>query len=458
MAASGTFGGVKAILGKRRLATVLIGGIAALALAACETSKPAASTGTKPKPTASSTPVPNPGSGAKPAPSTPTSTIAFKTSGDPSFDKWRSGFAGKAEAAGQKKATITAVLDGLTPLPQETVKVAFDQPEFTKPIWDYVKTRTSPTYINNGQSKMAANKPVFDAIGSDYATPPEIIAAIWGMETSYGSYIGDIDAPRAIATQAALGNRVPFYEGELIAIMKLIDAGSASRDQFKKGSWAGALGQTQFMPSTLVGYAKDFDKDGKEDVWTNPGDALASAANYMSQVGWKKGQPWGVEVAIPAGFDYSLGDGSKKSVADWKALGLTASNVTPMGADSLMAELFLPAGSYGPAFLLYSNFDVIKKYNNSDSYALAVGLLAERLAGRPDVVKPWPTNIKLLTQSQVTDLQKSLTKLGYDTKGSDGVIGRNTRKALQLFQKDHGLMADGFATTEVLDKVKAAGG
>ena len=456
MTATRTFGWLRTMPERRRRAAVLAGVLATLVLSACQSSKPAASAGSAPKPTASSTPLPNPGSGTQP--STLTSSIAFTPSGDASFDRWRTGFAGKAEAAGQKKATITAVLDGLTPLPQETVKAAFDQPEFTKPIWDYVKTRTSPTYINNGQSKMSANKMVFDAIGADYATPPEVIGAIWGLETSYGSYIGDIDAPRAIATQAALGNRAGFYEGELIAIMKLIDAGSASRDQFKKGSWAGALGQTQFMPSTLVGYAKDFDKDGKEDVWTNPGDALASAANYMSQVGWRKGQPWTVEVQIPDGFDYSLGDGSKKSVADWKALGLVASNVTPMGADSLMAELFLPAGSYGPAFLLYPNFDVIKKYNNSDSYALAVGILADRLAGRPDVVKPWPTTIKLLTQMQVIDLQKTLTKLGYDTKGADGVIGRNTRKALQLFQTDHGLMADGFATTEVLEKVRAAGG
>lgn len=430
-------------------AAAFLGGVALAALAACETTSPTPAATTTPKPSVSSTPAPNPSS----SPSAPKTTIAFKTSGDASFDKWRNGFAGKAEAAGQKKTTIASVLDGLTPLPQNTVSVAFDQPEFTKPIWDYVKARTSPAYITNGQSKMTANKSVFDAIDAGYATPPEIIAAIWGMETSYGAYIGDIDAPRAIATQAAMGNRVTFYEGELIAIMKLIDNGAASRDQFKKGSWAGALGQTQFMPSTLVTYAKDYDKDGKEDVWSNPGDALASAANYMTAVGWKKGQPWAVETTIPDGFDYSLGDGSKKSVADWKALGLAPAGPTGFGADSLPAELFLPAGSYGPAFLLYSNFDVIKKYNNADSYALAVSLLADKLAGRPELTRAWPTNIKLLTPAQVTDMQKALTKLGYDTKGSDGVIGRNTRKALQGFQKDRGMMADGFATSEVLDKV-----
>jgi membrane-bound lytic murein transglycosylase B len=438
--------------GVRALAAALLG----LGLVACE-SKPELEGGPgttpNPKPAASSTPIPNPGAGST---SAPKSSVTFKPSGDNTFDSWRNGFAGKAEAAGRKKTTIASVLDDLTPLPQQTVSAAFDQPEFTKPIWDYAQTRTKPTYVTAGTTKLTANKPIFDSLETSYGPPREIVAAIWGIETNYGTYIGDIDAPRAIATQAAMGKRVAFYEGELLALMQMIDEGEATRDQFRKASWAGAVGQTQFMPSTLVAHGRDFDKDGKEDVWGNAGDALASAANYMTAMGWKKGQPWAVETTIPQGFDYSLGDGQKKTVAQWKSLGLAAAGTTSFGDDNLSTELFLPAGSYGPAFLLYSNFDVIKKYNNADSYALAVGLLADKLAGRPDLSRPWPTNVKLASQAQVTDMQKALTKLGYDTKGADGLIGRNTRKALQGFQKDRGLVADGFVTTDMVEKVVQA--
>src|SRR6185295_4677041 len=256
---------------------------------------------------------------------------------------------------------------------------------------------------------------IFNGVEASYATPREIVASIWGMETSYGAVIGSDDAPRVIASQAANNRRKDFNEGELLAIMQLIENGSATRDQFRKGSFAGALGQTQFMPSTFLKYGRDYDKDGKQDLWTNSGDALASAANYLTASGWKKGEPWAVEAKIPEGFDYSLGDGRKLTVAAWKATGLTPATAPAFAnSDALTAELFLPAGSYGPAFLLFDNFLVIKKYNNADAYALAVGLLADRLAGRPDLSRPWPTDIVMLTQQQAKDLQTALNKLGYN--------------------------------------------
>jgi membrane-bound lytic murein transglycosylase B len=404
-----------------------------------------------PSPSASGSPSPRPSNTPRPT------SLSFQSSGDPRFDTWRLSFAGKAENAGRRAATITSVLEGLTPLPQTTAAVAFDQPEFTKPIWDYARARVTAGNINTGQTKMNANDAIFDALEQQYAVPREILVAIWSMESGYGSYIGDIDAPRAIATQAASGNRVSFYEGELLAVMKLIDDGEATREQFRRGSWAGAVGQTQFMPSTLVQHGRDYDRDGREDVWNNAGDALASAANYLTAVGWKRGQPWAVEIKIPDGFDWSLGDGQKKTVAQWAALGITPAGATPLGAETLSTELFLPAGSYGPAFLLYDNFSIIKRYNNADSYALAVGLLADRIAGRPDLSRPWPTNIRLLSQAQVTQMQQALTRLGYDTRGADGLIGRNTRKAVQAFQKDRNITpADGFATTELFDRIMAA--
>lgn len=384
--------------------------------------------------------------------------FGFASSGDTNFDSWRLAFAAKADGSGRNDAVIRSVLDGLIPVEQKVQTQSFDnQAEFVKPIWDYAKSAVSATRISNGQTKLLENKTIFDQIEESYAPPREIVAAIWGMETSYGSFIGVDDAPRVLASQAAMGRRKDFNENELLAIMQLIENGSATRDQFRKASYAGAVGQTQFMPSSLLQYGRDFDRDGHKDLWTNAGDALASAANYLTNYGWKKGQPWAVEARIPAVFDYSLGDGQKLTVATWKGLGLLPATAPEFAnSDSLMAELFLPAGSYGPAFLLFDNFGVIKRYNNADSYALAVGLLADRLAGRPDLSRPWPTDIVMLTQQQAKDLQGALNKLNYSAGAVDGIIGRGTRGALQKFQKDKGLVADGFPTVAMLDAVVTA--
>lgn len=422
-----------------------------LTLAACESTKIAGGHGPQQPPVSPPPPVATDGSaGGGP--------FGFASSGDANFDGWRTAFAARADGSGRNDAVIRSVLDGLVPVEQKVVAQSFDnQAEFVKPIWDYAKSAVSATRISNGQAKLLENASIFDQLEASYAPPREIVAAIWGMETSYGSFIGTDDAPRVLASQAALGRRKDFNETELLAIMQLIENGSATRDQFRKASFAGAVGQTQFMPSSLLQYGRDFDKDGHKDLWANAGDALASAANYLTNYGWKKGQPWAVEATIPAVFDYSLGDGQKLTVATWKGLGLLPATAPEFAnSDALMAELFLPAGSYGPAFLLFDNFGVIKRYNNADSYALAVGLLADRLAGRPDLSRPWPTDIVMLTQLQAKDLQTALNKLNYSAGAVDGIIGRGTRGALQKFQKDKGLVADGFPTVAMLDTVVTA--
>ena len=410
------------------------------------------------------------GAGPEPAPEAPPSSPAppltagpggafdFASSGNAQFDRWRAQFAAKASAAGRRTRDIQSVLDGLVPVEATAQAQSFDnQAEFVKPIWDYARTAVSPTRIANGQAKLAQNAQIFDAIEASYSPPREIIAAVWGMETSYGGFIGTDDAPRVLASQAAVGRRKDFNETELMAIMRLIEDGSATRDQFRKASFAGALGQTQFMPSSIIAYGRDFDRDGKKDLWGNAGDALASAANYLTGYGWKKDQPWAVEAIIPEGFQYANGDGRKLTVAAWKAMGITPVIYGSFGsADALSAELFLPAGSYGPAFLLFDNFFVIKRYNNADSYALAIGLLADRLAGRPEMTRPWPTEIQMLTQQQARDLQAGLNKLGFSAGSVDGIIGRGTRAALQKFQTSKGLVADGFPTLQMLEQVQIA--
>jgi lytic murein transglycosylase len=424
-----------------------------LTLAACEGTKVA---GGGPTPAPQAPP-------SSPAPPTSGSTAGafdFASSGNQQFDAWRAQFAAKASAAGRRTAEIRSVLDGLVPVEATVQSQSFDnQAEFVKPIWDYARTAVSPTRITNGQAKLEANKAIFDAIEASYAPPREIIAAVWGMETSYGGFIGNDDAPRVLASQAAVGRRKDFNETELMAIMRLIEDGSATRDQFRKASFAGALGQTQFMPSSILAYGRDFDRDGKKDLWGNAGDALASAANYLTAYGWKEDQPWAVEAIIPEGFDYSTGDGRKLTVAAWKAMGITPVIFGSFGsADTLNAELFLPAGSYGPAFLLFDNFYIIKRYNNADAYALAIGLLADRLAGRPEMTRPWPTDIQMLTQQQAKDLQAGLNKLGFSAGSVDGIIGRGTRAALQKFQASKGLVADGFPTLQMLEQVTLAAG
>ena len=410
------------------------------------------------------------GAGPEPAPEAPPSSPAppltagpggafdFASSGNAQFDRWRAQFAAKASAAGRRTRDIQSVLDGLVPVEATAQAQSFDnQAEFVKPIWDYARTAVSPTRIANGQAKLAQNAQIFDAIEASYSPPREIIAAVWGMETSYGGFIGTDDAPRVLASQAAVGRRKDFNETELMAIMRLIEDGSATRDQFRKASFAGALGQTQFMPSSIIAYGRDFDRDGKKDLWGNAGDALASAANYLTGYGWKKDQPWAVEAIIPEGFQYANGDGRKLTVAAWKAMGITPVIYGSFGsADALSAELFLPAGSYGPAFLLFDNFFVIKRYNNADSYALAIGLLADRLAGRPEMTRPWPTEIQMLTQQQARDLQAGLNKLGFSAGSVDGIIGRGTRAALQKFQASKDLVADGFPTLQMLEQVQIA--
>lgn len=436
---------------KWAVAGVLMG----LALAACEGVRSAAN-GDQNTETPAGSP---PDSPAPPGTQAPSYTgLDFASSGDARFDGWRSEFAAKAYGAGRRVQEIRSVLDGLVPVEEAVQTQAFgNQAEFVKPIWDYSKSAVSPTRIANGITKLRDNKATFDVIEATYATPREIVAAIWGMESSYGGFIGTDDAARVLASQAAIGRRKDFNEAELLAMMQLIQDGSATRDQFRKASWAGAIGQTQFMPSSMLAYGRDFDRDGKKDLWTNAGDALASAANYLTAFGWKEGQPWAIEAIIPTGFDYSLGDGRKMTVAAWKAAGIGASipaNLSP--ADELNAELFLPAGSYGPAFLLFDNFNTIKRYNNADSYALAVGLLADRLAGMPDLSRPWPTDIQMLTQQQAKDLQAALNQLGFSAGAIDGIIGRGTRGALQRFQKANNLTADGFPTTDMLAKVQAA--
>jgi lytic murein transglycosylase len=304
-------------------------------------------------------------------------------SGDPLFDAWLSGFYARALAAGWDGALLTRELSGLTP---DTRVVASDtrQPEFSKPTGDYIKGAVSADRVSRGQARRA-ELTFLPAVEARFGVPGEILIAIWGMESAFGAVMGDSDVIRSLASLAADGRRRAWAEAQLFAALRIIATGEATRGQLK-GSWAGAMGQTQFIPETFLSTAVDFDGDGKRDIWGSTADALASAANLLSKAGWKRGESWQREVRLPQGFDYSVVEGPKQVPPVWAGLGVIPADGYGWSAEDARspAQLIAPSGAAGPVFLVFPNHFTIRQYNNSTAYALGVGLLADRVAGKPD--------------------------------------------------------------------------
>ena len=389
---------------------------------------------------------------------------AFASSGHSSMDSWREDFAARAIASGRDPAVVHATLASIEPLDlylSEDVSIAgtdiADQAEFAKPIWDYVRSAVTADRKSRGAQKLNELTATFDRIEAAYGVNREAVTAIWAMETNLGSYIGNFDAANTLANMAVEGRRQSFAESELIALMKMQEQGDVTREQLVSG-WAGAMGHTQFMPSTFLTYAVDFDGDGRKDLWNSPADALASAANYLRASGYQKDLPWGVEILAPTDFDWSLADGEDRRLSTWTSYGISPMAGGAFGApETAYAELWLPSGATGPKYLLFKNFDVYKTYNRSDSYAFSVGLLTDGVAGRHGPVAVWPTELELLTTRDIMVLQENLNQLGYDAGPVDGIAGRGTKGALRRFQKATGIVpADGYPTTVALDQVLAA--
>ncbi len=381
------------------------------------------------------------------------------------MDAWRDNFAARAVASGRDPAIVQATLATLSPLElylSDDIAVAStsvaSQAEFAKPVWDYVASAVTESRKTRGAEQLTALAETFDDIETAYGVDREAITAIWAMETNLGSYIGNFDAANTLANMAVEGRRRSFAESELTALMKMQERGDVSRDDLISG-WAGAMGQTQFMPSTFLAYAVDFDGDGKKDLWNSVPDALASAANYLRASGYQKDVPWGVEVLATSDFDWSLADGEDRRLSTWQSYGLSPMAGGAFGApESAYAELWLPAGATGPKYLLFRNFDVFKTYNRSDSYAFSVGLLTDGVAGENGPIGIWPTDLQLLTRSEIMVLQANLNRLGFAAGSVDGIAGRGTKGALRRFQKANGITpADGYPTTLALNQVMTAG-
>lgn len=392
--------------------------------------------------------------------------FGFTPAGEPRLEEWRNNFAQRAVESGRSPEIVKLILEGISPIDRYLFpkKAGIgtgieDQLEFATPIWEYVAKLANKTRRRIGTSKLTQHESLFDGIEERFKVNREVLISIWGMETNFGTYIGSEDAANVLANMAAEGRRRKLAESELIAVLKLLELGLVEREDLKSG-WAGAMGQTQFMPSSVLAYAVDFDDDGKLDIWKNPGDALASAARYLAKYGYEFDKPWGIEVEAPNDFDFSLADGTFHNLEHWKSFGVTTIGGEKIDykPNDMNARLWLPAGATGPKYLLFKNFNVFMKYNRSESYAFSVGLLSNHIAGRPDVIGQWPKEIPPLSVAGIKRLQAALSKLGFYPYGIDGIAGRGTKAGLQKFQKESGLIADGYPTIEVLAHLEEAVG
>lgn len=357
----------------------------------------------------------------------------------------------------------TAIAAGISPEVYEraTLRISFNpriqelnqkQPEFVRPIWEYLEGVITPQRVEQGRELMEQHSGLLHRLEAQYGVPPQILTAIWGIETNYGRQLGSFNMVEALANLAFEGPRAEYGRRELLAALQMaqqqhIDPATMS------SSWAGAFGQTQFIPTTFLKYGVRENPNGPINLWDSVADALASTANYLRQSGWRADEPWGEEVRLPDNFPYASADVSiKKPVSQWKQMGVAAMPGHELPGD-LTAAIVLPAGHRGPAFMVFNNFDALLTYNSATSYALAVGLLADRLKGSSRIQASWPADEPPLDLSRAIALQQGLTQLGFSTGGADGLFGPKTRDAIRLYQESRGLPADGFATEGLVQRV-----
>ncbi|MEO8811588.1 MAG: lytic murein transglycosylase [Caulobacteraceae bacterium] len=379
---------------------------------------------------------------------------ALGASGETWFTGWLNDFYRRTVAAGWPRAVLDREFAGLAADPRVAALDA-RQPEFARPVSDYVKASVTAGRIAVGQGKRES-VPAFPQIERTWGVPREILIAIWAMESGFGALQGTMDVVRSLATLAALGRRRPWAEAELLAALRIVSTREAPRARLI-GSWAGAMGQTQLLPSTYLATAVDLTGDGKPDIWGSAPDALASAANLLAKAGWRRGEGWAREVLLPPVFDLGLSEGPALVPDQWRTKGVRLAGGRPWNGQESGAPcvLLLPSGADGPAFLALPNHFVIRKYNNSVSYALAVGLLADRFAGAGPLRTPWPREVPLSLTDRL-DAQSALARLGLDPGPPDGVVGLGTRQALRGWQRLQGMPADGYLSPDVVRRLRAA--
>ncbi|WP_292994394.1 lytic murein transglycosylase [Nitrosomonas sp.] len=361
----------------------------------------------------------------------------------------------QAKAEGISDRTVSKALDKAKYIPR-VIELDRRQPEFTQTFANYFNTRINDERIQRGRELFTRHRPLLNQIQQETGIPAQYLVSFWGLETNYGGHFGDWSVVDSLATLACDPRRSTFFTQELFNAMRIVDAGDISPERMI-GSWAGAMGHMQFMPSTFLRYAKDIDGDGRRDLWGSIPDAMGSAANFLRQLGWAPGLDWGREVRLPPAFDYSLaGRDQMLSEAEWAKLGVTTAAGTPLVPTEQRAALLVPSGHQGPAFLVTKNFYVIMRWNRSEFYALSVGHLADRIAGAAALHRTPRADTEKISREQVRQLQMDLSTLGIDAGDADGVMGSVTRQAISRFQKNTQRIADGHLDTTLLMVIREA--
>jgi lytic murein transglycosylase len=420
-----------------------------LAMPADDRSEHTASVGRQPAPGGSGW------SGEAGASGHPTMTANAIRAAAADFPACLAGLGREAERRGISAAAFAAHTAGLTP-DLRIMDLLDRQPEFSKPFWDYLDKAVSDTRIRRGRELLAVHRPSFDAVERSYGVDRHVIAAIWGLESNFGSAAGDRPVLRSTATLACIGRRQDYFRDEFLAALEILQRGHIRPEAFN-GSWAGAFGATQFMPTAFKRSAVDFNGDGRRDVIGSIPDILASTANKLKTNGWQPDRAWGYEVVVPGGFDFLLADRSRwLTIGEWQRHGLRRAGGKAFPRSTDRAYLLVPAGSGGPAFLMLENFRAIMKYNPSEAYALAIGHLADRMRGGEAFVQAWPRHERVLSRSERYELQQHLARMGFDVGTPDGRLGGKTRAAIRAFQARAGQVPDGFASAALLDNLRGS--
>ncbi len=376
------------------------------------------------------------------------------------FQRWVADFWPVAQSSGISRSTYERGFRGVKLDPTVLEKARY-QPEFVRPLWDYVDRAVSQKRLENGKAKLQEHRRLLDALERSYGVDRHILVAIWGMESAYGEVLNNPKIVKSVVQSLATlayadRRRARFGRQQLLAALKILQRGDVSAGGLT-GSWAGAMGHTQFIPTTYNAYAVDFDGDGRRNIWASPADALASAANYLNKSGWVSGKTWGYEVVMPRRFNYQLADGAQtRTLAQWQKLGIRRAGGRNFPRPGDRAELLLPSGAKGPAFLLLRNHFVIKRYNNATSYALAIGHLADRLRGGGAFAQAWPRSERPLSKAELRELQAQLARTGHYKGRVDGKIGPMSRAAIRAYQARAGLDADGYAGATLLDRLRGS--
>jgi len=371
-----------------------------------------------------------------------------------SFSTCTAELANKALAQGVSQETVEAIFPTLV-YQARVIELDRSQPEFVQTFPGYFSKRVTEWRTNKGQEMYQKHKDLLRKLSDKYGIPPHYLLAFWGLETNFGNYKGNMPVLDALATLACDPRRSKYFTQELLVAVKLFERESLTREEMV-GSWAGAMGHTQFMPSAYTHYAVDGDNDGQINLWSSEEDALTSAANFLANLGWKRGFRWGREVQLPDNFNYQLsGYKNRRSLTQWNELGLKKADGTPLGEDDASAFVVVPAGHAGPAFIGYHNFRVIMRWNNSEFYAIAVGVLADKISGTPGIVAPLP-DLPTYSRNDIIGLQKKLNELGFDVGTPDGIIGPATREGIRSYQIASDMIADGFPGTNVMQSLNLA--